>query len=69
MICQADKVVISEFQSSLEKQVFQVLLEHKHSVTFANDRSIYNRVTQEYEQPLTEDSMYIANVSNVSHQG
>ena len=69
MICQTDKVVISGFHSPLEKQVLQVLLEHKHPVILALGRSIYKRIPKEYEQPLAEDRMLIVNISNASRQG
>ena len=69
MICHTDKVVISGFHSPLEKQVLQVLLEHKHPVILALGRSIYKRVPKEYVQPLEEGRMLIVNVSNAVRQG
>ena len=69
MICQTDKVVISGFHSPLEKQVLQVLLEHKHPVILALGRSIYKRIPKEYVQPLEEGRMLIVNVSNAVRQG
>ena len=68
MICHTDKVVISGFHSPLEKEVLNVLLEHKHPVILALGRSVYKRVPQQFEQPLAEGRMLIVSICNtVSH--
>lgn len=69
MICQTDKVVISGFHSPLEKEVLNVLLEHKHPVILALGRSVYKRVPQQFEQPLAEGRMLIVSICNSVRQG
>lgn len=43
-ICQTDKVVISGFHSTLEKEILNYLLEQHHPVIFALGRALYKKV-------------------------
>lgn len=53
-ICKTDSEVISGFHSPLEKQVLNILLEHKHPVIFALGRALYKRVPPQLEEPFRE---------------
>ena len=53
-ICQTDKVVISGFHSPLEKEVLQILLEHKHPVIIALGRALYKKVPPHLQSALDE---------------
>ncbi|MBQ3186734.1 MAG: hypothetical protein IJB62_04150 [Alistipes sp.] len=68
MICQTDKVVISGFNSPLEKEVLNTLLENKHPVILALGRSVYKRVPTQFVQPLAEGRMLIVSISNAVRQ-
>ena len=56
-ICQTDKVVISGFHSSLEKEVLRVLLEHKHPVIIALGRALYKRVPSNLQTAFDEGNL------------
>lgn len=68
MICQTDKVVISGFNSPLEKEVLNTLLENKHPVILALGRSVYKRVPTQFVQPLAEGRMLIVSISSAVRQ-
>ena len=53
-ICQTDKVVISGFHSPLEKEVLQILLDHKHPVIIALGRALYKKVPPHLQSALDE---------------
>ena len=53
-ICQTDKVVISGFHSPLEKQVLDILLEHKHPVIIALGRALYKKIPPHLQTAFDE---------------
>lgn len=68
IICQTDKVVISGFNSPLEKEVLNTLLKNKHPVILALGRSVYKCVPTQFVQPLAEGRMLIVSISNAVRQ-
>ena len=53
-ICQTDKVVISGFHSSLEKEILHFLLERKHPVVIALGRALYKRIPEQLQPHFDE---------------
>lgn len=51
-ICKSDSVVISGFHSPLERQVLNILLEHKHPIIYALGRGLYKRIPQQLFEPF-----------------
>lgn len=51
--CATDRVVISGFQSPLEKSVFELLLKARHPVIWALGRALYRRYPPAVEEALT----------------
>lgn len=52
--CTTDRVVISGFQSPLEKSVFELLLKARHPVIWALGRTLYRRYPPAVEEALAE---------------
>ena len=52
--CATDRVVISGFQSPLEKSVFELLLKARHPVIWALGRVLYRRYPPDIEEALAE---------------
>lgn len=50
--CRTDRVVISGFQSPLEKAVFNLLLEARHPAVWALGRSLYHRYTPDIQSAI-----------------
>ena len=67
--CATDRVVISGFQSPLEKSVFELLLKARHPVIWALGRTIYRRYSSTVEEALTEQRILIFAVRNVRRTG
>ena len=61
-VCNTDSVVISGFQSPLEKSVLRVLLEHKHPLILFLGRAMYKRIPAEYREAIDEGRMLIETV-------
>lgn len=57
--CATDRVVISGFQSPLEKSVFELLLKARHPVIWALGRALYRRYPHAVEEALTEQRILI----------
>ena len=57
--CATDRVVISGFQSPLEKSVFELLLKARHPVIWALGRTIYRRYSSTVEEALTEQRILL----------
>ena len=62
--CATDHVVISGFQSPLEKSVFELLLKARHPVIWALGRTLYHRYSPEIQAALTEQRILIFAVRN-----
>ena len=62
--CATDRVVISGFQSPLEKSVFELLLKARHPVIWALGRTLYHRYSPEIQAALTEQRILIFAVRN-----
>ena len=62
--CATDRVVISGFQSPLEKSVFELLLKARHPVIWALGRTLYTRYSPEIQTALTEQRILIFAVRN-----
>lgn len=67
--CATDRVVISGFQSPLEKSVFELLLKARHPVIWALGRTLYRRYSSTVEEALTEQRILIFAVRNVRRTG
>lgn len=67
--CATDRVVISGFQSSLEKSVFELLLKARHPVIWALGRALYRRYPHAVEEALTEQRILIFAVRNARRTG
>lgn len=57
--CATDCVVISGFQSPLEKSVFELLLKARHPVIWALGRALYRRYPPAVEEALAEERILI----------
>ena len=62
--CATNRVVISGFQSPLEKSVFELLLKARHPVIWALGRTLYHRYSSEIQAALTEQRILIFAVRN-----
>jgi len=62
--CATDRVVISGFQSPLEKSVFELLLNAHHPVIWALGRALYRRYPPAVEEALAEQRILIFAVRN-----
>lgn len=67
--CATDRVVISGFQSPLEKSVFELLLKARHPVIWALGRALYRRYPPAVEEALTEGRILIFAVRNACRTG
>ena len=63
------QVVISGFQSPLEKSVFELLLKARHPVIWALGRSLYRRYPPDVEEALAEQRILIFAVRNARRTG
>ena len=63
--CNSDRVVISGFQSPLEKTVFQHLLRARHPVVWALARSLYRHYAPDVQAALDEERLLVIAVRNV----
>ena len=64
--CATDRVVISGFQSPLEKFVFELLLKARHPVIWALGRALYRRYPPAVEEALAEQRILIFAVRNLA---
>ena len=62
--CATDRVVISGFQSPLEKFVLELLLKARHPVIWALGRALYRRYPPAVEEALAEQRILIFAVRN-----
>ena len=69
LCCTSDRVVMSGFQSPLEKAVFHLLLEARHPVIWGLGRMLYRRYPPEIERALAEERILIFAVRNVRRTG
>ena len=67
--CATDRVVISGFQSPLEKSVFELLLKSRHPVIWALGRALYRRYPPTVEEALAEQRILIFAVRNARRTG
>ena len=67
--CATDRVVISGFQSPLEKSVFELLLKARHPVIWALGRALYRRYPPAVEEALAEQRILIFAVRNARRTG
>lgn len=67
--CATDRVVISGFQSPLEKSVFELLLKSRHPVIWALGRALYRRYPPAVEEALAEQRILIFAVRNARRTG
>lgn len=67
--CTTGSVVISGFQSPLEKAVFRLLLEARHPVVWALGRTLYRRYAPEVEEALAGQRILIFAVRNARRTG
>lgn len=67
--CATDCVVISGFQSPLEKSVFELLLQARHPVIWALGRALYRRYPPAVEEALAEQRILIFAVRNARRTG
>ena len=67
--CATDRVVISGFQSPLEKTVFELLLKARHPVIWALGRALYRRYPPAVEEALAEQRILIFAVRNARRTG
>lgn len=67
--CATDRVVISGFQSPLEKSVFKLLLKARHPMIWALGRGLYRRYPPAVEEALAEQRILIFAVRNVCRIG
>lgn len=64
--CNTDRVVLSGFQSPLEKSVFRMLLRARHPVVWGLGRALYRRYPPEVEAALAEERILIFAVRNTA---
>ena len=67
--CTTDYVVISGFQSPLEKSVFELLLKARHPVIWALGRKLYRHYSPEVMEALAEQRILIFAVRNACRTG
>lgn len=67
--CATERVVISGFQSPLEKSVFELLLQARHPVIWALGRALYHRYPPDVEEALAEQRILIFAVRNARRTG
>ena len=67
--CATDRVVISGFQSPLEKSVFKLPLKARHPMIWALGRGLYRRYPPAVEEALAEQRILIFAVRNVCRIG
>lgn len=67
--CATDRVVISGFQSPLEKSVFELLLKARHPVIWALGRALYRCYPPAVEEALAEQRILIFALRNVRRTG
>ena len=67
--CATDCVVISGFQSPLEKTVFELLLRAHQPVIWALGRTLYHRYSPEIQAALAEQRILIFAVRNARRTG
>lgn len=67
--CSTDRVVISGFQSPLEKSVFELLLKARLPVIWALGRALYRRYPSAVEEALAEQRILIFAVRNARRTG
>ena len=67
--CSSDRVVISGFQSPLEKELFQLLLRARHPVIWALGRSLYRRYPPEVQAAIDEGRILVFAVRNTRRVG
>ena len=67
--CATDHVVISGFQSPLEKSVFELLLQARHPVIWALGHALYRRYPPAIEKALAEQRILIFAVRNARRTG
>ena len=67
--CATERVVISGFQSPLEKSVFELLLQARHPVIWALGRALYHCYPPDVEEALAEQRILIFAVRNARRTG
>ena len=67
--CANDCVVISGFQSPLEKSVFDLLLKARHPVIWALGRALYRHYPPAVEEALAEQRILVFAVRNARRTG
>ena len=67
--CATERVVISGFQSPLEKSVFELLLKARHPVIWALGRALYRRYLPAVKEALAEQRILIFAVRNARRTG
>ena len=67
--CRSDRVVLSGFQSPLEKELFRLLLRARHPLVWGLGRRLYSRYEPEVEAALAEGRMLIVAVRSASRTG
>ena len=67
--CATDRVVMSGFQSPLEKSLFDLLLKARHPVIWALGRKLYHRYPPEIMEALAEKRILIFVVRNACRTG
>ena len=67
--CATDRVVISGFQSPLEKTVFELLLKARHPVIWALGRTLYRCYPPAVEEALAEQRILTFAVRNARRTG
>ena len=67
--CATDSVVISGFQSPLEKSVFDLMLKARHPVIWALGRKLYRRYPPGVMEALAEQRILIFAVRNACRTG
>ena len=63
-ICETDKVVISGFQSPIEREVLDILLSRNHPVIVALGRSLYLRIPDVYRLAYSENRLLFISFRN-----
>ena len=59
---QKETVIVSSFQSSLEKEILDILLDGKCGIIIVLARKMYKQLPAEYKQPLDEGRMLILSI-------
>lgn len=67
--CATYRVIISSFQSSLEKSVFELLLKVRHPGIWALGRKLYHRYPPEVMEALVGERILIFAVRNACRSG